>query len=441
MARAYYLISGTYTLSASLIWGVNTLFLLDAGLDIFGVFVANAVFTAAMVLFEVPTGVLADTRGRRISFLLSNVVLGASTLGYVAVAKLGGGLISFCLVSVVMGLGFTLYSGAVEAWVVDALKARGFEGALDQLFANGAIVTGSAMLVGTIGGGLLGSIDLSVPFLARTALLVVSFVLALVFMHDEGFTPRAITLGHLWAEMRRVGQAGVTWGIKEPQLRLLIAASFVQSGFLMWAWYAWQPYFLALLRTHAVWVAGAIAAANSLATIAGNALVEFFTRFCGRRTTLLLWASAVFTGAAVAVGLAHSFWGAFSAFMLVMASLGMVMPVKQAYLHQVVPGEHRATVVSFDSMVGNGGGILGQVGLGALSKDMGIPAGYVVGGAFTVIALPLYVGLRRLGRVADRIIGSAGKRGPCAAQGLPEIAGVDAKPRALVTAAAGEPEE
>ena len=43
---SYFLIAGLYTLAAALIWGVNTLFLLDAGLDIFGVFVANAAFTA-----------------------------------------------------------------------------------------------------------------------------------------------------------------------------------------------------------------------------------------------------------------------------------------------------------------------------------------------------------------------------------------------------------
>ena len=196
-ARAYYLISGLYTLAASLIWGVNTLFLLDAGLDIFGAFVANSVFTAAMVAFEVPTGVLADTRGRRISFLLSNAVLCASTIGYIAVAEARAGLLAFCLVSAVMGLGYTLYSGALEAWVVDALKAAGYEGSLDYLFANGAVVTGAAMLAGTVGGGFLGSVDLSFPFLIRACLLVMSFVVALYVMRDVGFTPRPVTLGHL----------------------------------------------------------------------------------------------------------------------------------------------------------------------------------------------------------------------------------------------------
>jgi hypothetical protein len=61
VVRAYLAISGLFTLSASVIWGVNTLFLLDAGLDIFEVFIANAAFTAGMFIFEIPTGVVADT--------------------------------------------------------------------------------------------------------------------------------------------------------------------------------------------------------------------------------------------------------------------------------------------------------------------------------------------------------------------------------------------
>ena len=38
----YYLIAGVYTLSASLIWGVNTMFLLSAGLTLMQAFLAKA---------------------------------------------------------------------------------------------------------------------------------------------------------------------------------------------------------------------------------------------------------------------------------------------------------------------------------------------------------------------------------------------------------------
>ena len=107
--RSYRAIAGLYTLSASLIWGVNTLFLLEAGLDILGVFIANATFTASMALFEIPTGIVADTVGRRASFLLSIVIVFAGTLGYVGVSAIGGGLFLFCAASVLLGLGYTFY--------------------------------------------------------------------------------------------------------------------------------------------------------------------------------------------------------------------------------------------------------------------------------------------------------------------------------------------
>ena len=104
-----------------------------------------------MVLFEIPTGVVADTAGRRFSFLLSTVTLMAGTLAYVAIAAAGGGLLAFVIASLVLGLGFSFYSGAVEAWVVDALGATGYAGQLDRVFARGSMVSGAAMLAGSIG--------------------------------------------------------------------------------------------------------------------------------------------------------------------------------------------------------------------------------------------------------------------------------------------------
>src|SRR6059036_2505219 len=81
--RVYLLLLLLQTLAASLIWGINTLFLLDAGMNNTEAFAANAFFTAGMVIFEVPTGVVADTRGRRTSYLVGAFTLAASTLLYV----------------------------------------------------------------------------------------------------------------------------------------------------------------------------------------------------------------------------------------------------------------------------------------------------------------------------------------------------------------------
>ncbi len=428
--RAYYAIAGLFTLSAALIWGVNTLFLLHAGLDIFGVFLANAAFTAGMVLFEIPTGVLADTAGRRTSFLLSVTILALTTAAYVAAAELGAGLLTFAAISVVMGLGFTFYSGAVEAWLVDALTHAGYTGQLDRIFARGSMISGGAMLAGTLGGGFLGDLDLSLPYVARAVMLVALIAVAWHAMHDEGFTPRTLALGRLPAEMRGVATRSIAYGWQQRPVRLMMLVSFLQWGFMSWGFYAWQPYFLDLLGRDAVWVAGAAASAIAGAMIVGNAIVDWLARFCGRRTTLLLWAAGVQTAAAVAVGLTDAFWPALGAMVLLAGAIGVTGPVKQAYLHGSIPSTERASVISFDSMFGNGGGIAGQTGLGWLSRAQSIEQGYVVGGLATVLALPLYWTVRRLGGAADRIVGhAAGIEATCAAQGIPEIAGVDARAR------------
>ena len=121
-------ILGTYvtltllsTFASSLIWGINTLFLLDAGLSVTRAFGANAFFTFGQVLFEVPTGVVADTLGRRTSYLLGSATLFVSTLLYLRMWQTRGPFWAWAAVSMLLGLGFTFFSGATEAWLVDAL--------------------------------------------------------------------------------------------------------------------------------------------------------------------------------------------------------------------------------------------------------------------------------------------------------------------------------
>lgn len=423
--RSYYVIAGLYTLSASLIWGVNTLFLLDAGLDILEVFIANAFFSVGMAVFEIPTGVLADTRGRRLSFLLSLSVLSLGTLGYVSISLLGGGLALFSLMSVILGLGYTFYSGAVEAWLVDALNAVGYQGSLDQVFARTEFISGAAMLVGTVGGGLLGQIDLAIPFVGRSLLLILLFGFAFVTMHDIGYQPRTLSLERIPEEMKAIAQASLKFGLGNASLRLIFLMSLIQSGFLYWGFYAWQPYFLDLLGQDAVWVAGVIAAFISLATMTGNGLVEWITRFCGKRTTLILWATAIGGLATIGVGLTGSFWVAVILLLVYMATTGVSTPVIHAYMHQVIPSGQRAAILSLNSMVGSGGGILAQTGLGYVSRVSSIASGYILGGAVSLLVLPLAGMLRRLQEPADVIVGRAGLDSACAAQGIPDISGLE----------------
>src|SRR4030095_1922843 len=107
LERTYLLLTLLSTLSASFIWGVNTLFLLDAGLSNTEAFAANAFFTAGMVVFEIPTGVVADLWGRRTSYLLGSATLLLSTLLYLAMWQISASLWGWSVASLLLGLGFT----------------------------------------------------------------------------------------------------------------------------------------------------------------------------------------------------------------------------------------------------------------------------------------------------------------------------------------------
>jgi hypothetical protein len=306
--------------------------------------------------------------------------------------------------SVFLGLGFTFYSGAVEAWLVDALKATNYEGELEHVFARAGMITSALMLIGTVGGGFLGSIDLAIPYVVRALLLAVVTGWAYLYMHDIGYTPRAMTLAAIPAEMRKVARESITHGWQKLPVRLIMLVTFVQGLYFIWGFYATQPYFLDLLgQPDAIWVSGVVTAVASLIGIVGNWLVaRFMTRF-RLRTTILIGASALITASTIGVGLVDSFWLAVPLFMLGTLAFNIFTPVKQAYLHLIIPSAQRATVISFDSMLSSAGGVVGQTGLGYLSREQGIASGFIVGGAATVLGIPFLLRLRGLGDSADVI--------------------------------------
>ena len=188
--RTYLVLTLLTTLASSFIWGINTIFLLDAGLNNAEAFAANAFFTAGMVLFEVPTGVVADTRGRQFSYVLGAGTLFAATLLYLLMWQVHAPLWGWAIASILLGLGFTFFSGATEAWLVDALTATGFTGHLEHVFGRAQTVGGAAMLVGTVAGGFIAqATNLGVPYIIRAVMLLVTMVVALRFMRDIGFKP------------------------------------------------------------------------------------------------------------------------------------------------------------------------------------------------------------------------------------------------------------
>ena len=408
--RTYFAITGLFNLAMSLIWGIDTLFKMGAGLDIQQVLLTNAAFTLGSMIFEIPTGVVADTLGRRVSLLLCLVTLFATTLLYVASAWRGWGFWAFVWISVFLGLGFTFYTGAVDAWLVDALKATGYTEPLEPVFAKGQMFFGAGMLVGTIGGGLLGQIHLYIPYVVRAAIVVPLFALAWYAMPELGYTPRALELKRVPVEMRRVFVEGMEYGLHHPVVRPVMLASLVSMSFMIFGFYSWQRYFLDLLGRDLVWVDGLISSLLGLSLIAGNALVAPLSRLVRSRTGLLMLSVVVQAAMATACGMVGRGVGSPDRFYVVVAlylvyglAVGVAMPVKQAYLNAHIPSAQRATIISLDSMFANVGGVLGQSGWGWLARVRSIGEAWAWSGVTLLFGLPLYRLARRNDRRLDAI--------------------------------------
>ena len=401
-----YLVStALFTLALSVIWSVNTLFLLAAGLSIFQVFLVNTAFTIGDLVFQVPTGVLADTLGRKVSFLLSIGTLVVSTLAYVAAAQYDLGIWAFALASVAIGLGFTFYSGALEAWLVDALDRVGYGRPKEQIFAWGSMVFSSAMLVGTLLGGLLGEIDLELPYVVRAAALVVTFVIVALAMDDSAFERKALTLRAFGERTRRIAATGLRVGWGNPAVRPLFYVSIVQGAFYIFGFYSWQPYFLDLLGRQAVWVTGVVASVFALAGICGNALVRPIMtprnrppRAAGRvlSTVAVLQALAIvavgavwFAPGAQGGGVVPFLLGA-SFYWVWGLAFGIIRPVRQAFLNRHIPSETRATILSVDVLFQDVGEAVGQPVLGYVSQVGSIALAWLFGGVVLFAAPALY---------------------------------------------------
>jgi MFS family permease len=396
--RTYYGMAATTTLAQSLIWGVNTLFLLSVGLNIFQVMLVNAAYTVAQVICEVPTGVIADTVGRRVSYLLAVGIILVSTLLYVGFGIAGYGLWPFAVASAVLGVGYTFYTGAVDAWLVDALHSVGYEGRLEPIFARYGITFGIFMVVGTTVGGLLGQVNLWIPYVARAVVLVPAFLLGLLVMRDLGFKGQPLTLGGFRHETRRIATEGVRFGLGDRAVRFIMFSSLIQGVFFMYGFYSWQKYFLDLLGRDLVWVTGVIAALVGLTQIFGSALVGRIIARVPDRGLILMVCSAVATVAVIGAALVQQFWVAVPLYLVSAAAFGVSMPIKQGWLNARIPSRQRATIISLDALFGDAGSTAGQVGLGWLSQTVSIPFAWLVGGILQGASVPLLGVARRAER-------------------------------------------
>jgi MFS family permease len=287
--------------------------------------------------------------------------------------------------------------------LVDALNATGFTGALESVFARAQVISGAAMLGGTVLGGIVAqATNLGVPYLLRAGMLGITFIVAWRFMHDIGWrrTENETVVG----DIKAVIHGSVEGGLRNPPVRWLMLAAPFTAGVGIYAFYALQPYLLQLYgNPNAYAVAGIASAIVAGAQIVGGLIVTRVRRLFRRRTDALLVAGSLTVVLLAMIGLTNSFVVALALVVVWAMVFAIAGPMRQAYLNGLIPSEQRATVLSFDNLMGSAGGVIAQPALGSVADAAGYGASYVVAAAIQAFSIPFVLLARREHASSDPI--------------------------------------
>jgi MFS family permease len=123
-----------------------------------------------------------------------------------------------------------------------------------------------------------------------------------------------------------------------------------------------------------------------------------------RRTSLLLTGAVLSIAALATIAAVPHFWVATALLALWGLVFAALMPVRQAYLNGLIPSSERATVLSFDSLLGSTGAVGIQPLLGRAADVWSYPASYAGGAALQALALPFLCLARRERAASDAIV-------------------------------------
>jgi predicted MFS family arabinose efflux permease len=329
--RVYRLLSTSYLFLPVLIT-----FFLARGLDFTHIALLNSVYALTAIIFEVPTGALADRFGRCRAMMLGSLLM---AIGCVVDFN-GQGFWTFALGEGLLALGMTLTSGADSAYLYDLLLAHGREHEYrrHEGGATAAKLLGGAIAL--VAGGLVGRHAPAATY-AATACVCAAASLVAMAMREPPFERKdesnfLVGIGHA-ARKTAV----------DPALRFAVFFSLLIFTLLRMGLYLYPPY-LNQAGLNTAWV-GIVLALLSVVGAASAARIEPIRARLGEGR--LVWGMPLLLAASyLALGRWFAIWGI--GFLVVQALVnGLYSPFSKELLNrEIADSGQRATVLSVESM-------------------------------------------------------------------------------------------
>ena len=363
--RCYLIISLIYRLGISILAAMYVTFLLERGLNLLQANMVNFVFFTTLLIFEVPTGTIADVVGRKKSIVIASLSVAAGMYAYGFCSTFAGFAISEALIA----LGGTLFSGAFGAWLHDRLEEEGRLPELRQVMSIASMAGQMMLMAASVLGAVTFQIHPVIPFFIGGIAMTGCAIYAFVAMKDGHYKARSL------ARSCTMLRLGVRYAWRHPAIRSLIWLGIIQTAGLQAVNMQWQPFFGPHLPSKA-WLGGIVVViAVSLfigAWIARNQHIN-------RSELLIVWSQGVISLGVLVAGVAGSVVVAGIAFVVHEIARGFYEPVKQSFLHTCIHSRRkRATILSCEALSRDLGGMIGLPVSGAIALHGSISLAWVI---------------------------------------------------------------
>jgi DHA3 family tetracycline resistance protein-like MFS transporter len=380
----------------SLAWTINQIYRVQTvGMDPLQLVLTGTTLEVTILLFEIPTGVLADVYSRRLSTILGVAMIGCSFL-------LEGSFPIFSVVllsQVVWGLGWTFISGAHDAWIADEVGADQAAPLYLRATSLGLISNLAAIPVSVA----IAQFGLNLPFLVAGGLCLLLALVLVFIMSERGFQPARLEERQSWENLRDTLRDGLGLVRAKPVLMAFMgAAIFVglySEGFdrLTEAHFLTNFKFPSIPAIEMVAWFGFMRAGRILLSVGATELAR---RRLHLQENQALVRALQFSYGLVVVGIllfarTNAFWVALLATWLVHSMRSLAEPLKTAWINKHIESHVRATVLSTASQMDALGQVIGGPIAGAVGTLLSLRAALSTSALMLLPSLPLYQRLKR----------------------------------------------
>jgi MFS family permease len=358
---------------------VITIFWRSHGMNLFDIFLLQAIFAVSIAIFEIPTGFIGDQLGRKKTLLLGYLIIAGGWILY----AFSGTFWQFVIAEVSLGLGFGFFSGTDSSLVFESLHEEKRTDSFTRIEGKQLGFGHAAEALSALIGGFCASF-LSIAMLMLFSSCAAGLAVVLCFRLTE---PERRPYRHPRGTLYGLYKIGRYVFLRSRVVRFavpLMAACGLSTMLGVWLYQPlWQE------RGIPVWLFGVLWAGMALPASLSGYFAHKLEKKMGKKLILWLLPLPAIIGY-ICIALIPG-WGAVFFIYMVPLLRGLTFPILSQYVHEETFSDKRATVLSIQSWLFRLAYFVSGPLVGAIGETRGLSWAFVSCASISLVSTVLFI--------------------------------------------------